>query len=187
MSRTPTTFNRLAPLWLAVAAMALGLAIGLTAAPVFSQERSGNRVVRPEGYLELEGDAGASSSGKGSFSVVPASKHEPNTPADGADEGPADSSEDQVPPPLPPKTPRELCQPQADRFARRLAALRGNPADGGEALDPAVQRAMFGRTALHAAGTDPDQPVPELTWDDELKDLHRAFQKCMKAERQRQR
>lgn len=182
MSRIPITFNRLAPLGLAVAAMAW--AVGSPGTPVFSQERSGNRVVRPEGYLELEGDAGTRSSGKGSFSVVPASKHETESPADGADESPAEFSEDQVPPPLPPKTPRELCQPQADRFARRLAVLRGNPADGGdEALDPAVQRAMFGRTALHAAGTDPDQPVPELTWDDELKDLHRAFQKCMKGAR----
>jgi hypothetical protein len=175
VSRIPTTFSRFASLGLAVAATAL------------AQEPGRNRVERPEGYLVLEGDAGAARSGKGSFSVVPASRHEPNAPADGAEESAADSSGDQYPPPLPPKTPRELCQPQAERFARRLAALRGNPADGGETLDPAVQRAMFGRTALHAAGTEPDQSVPELTWDDELKELHRAFQKCLKAERQRQR
>jgi len=173
----------------------MALAMGASGPPVLSQEAhepSRNRLVRPEGYLEIEGDAGAPS-GKGSFSVVPAPQREPESlaPQDGPDNGPSDFSEEQVPPPpvahRARQTPLELCQPQADRFARRLAALRGNSIDGGEALDTVVQRAMFGRTALHAAGTDPDQPVPELTWDDELKDLHRAFQKCMKAERQRQR
>jgi hypothetical protein len=151
-----------------------------------SQERSENRIDRPEGYLELVGDGGAPA-GRGSFSLVPAVKRESNTPASQAAE--ADSSvqvldsEDQVPPPPARATAREACQPLADRFARRLAALRGNSPDGGEALDFAVQRAMFGRTALRAASTDPDQAVPELTWDDELKDLYRGYQKCVKARR----
>ncbi len=186
MSRTPTTSSRFAPLGLALAA-----ALGPAGSLALSQERSGNRVERPEGYLVLEGDAGVPSSGKGSYSVVPAPRRESEPAArpseDGADETVPSSPEDQYPPPPPATTPRERCQPQADRFARRLAVLRGNSVDGGEALDPAVQRAMFGRTALHAAGADPEQPVPELTWDDELKDLQRAYQKCLKVERQRQR
>jgi hypothetical protein len=183
VNRTRTTSNRLG-----LAGLFSLAAITLVGGPVAAQERSENRVVRPEGYLELEGDAGAPS-GKGSFSVVPGSKREAKspTPEEGTEEGSnnAPDSEEQVPPPPPPaKTPRELCQPHADRFARRLAALRGNSVDGGaQALDPAVQRAMFGRTALHATANDPDQPVPELTWDDELKDLYRAYQKCMKARR----
>jgi len=186
VNQTRTTFSRLGFAGLALAVMALA------GGPVASQERSGNRVVRPEGYLELEGDAGAPS-GRGSFSVVPASKHEArsSTPEDGPGEGSTSfpDSEEQVPPLPPPplqKTARELCQPQADRFASRLAVLRGDTPDGGggsQALDPAVQRAMFGRTALHATAVDPDQPVPELTWDDELKDLYRAYQKCVKAQR----
>ncbi len=154
----------------------------------FAQEPAGNRVVRPEGYLVLEGDAGAPS-GKGSFSVVPASnRSKAAAPEDGADEGPGpQSSDDQYPPPER-KTPRQVCQPQADRFAARLAVLRGNSVDGGrQPLDPAVQRAMFGRTALRATATDPDQPVAELTYDEELKDLYRAYQTCVKTERQRSR
>ena len=29
------------------------------------------------------------------------------------------------------------------------------------------------------------QVIPELTWDDELKELNRAFHKCLKAEQRR--
>jgi hypothetical protein len=171
VSRTRTTFT---------SAAALLLAVSFPASP---QERSDNRIVRPEGYIELVGDGGAPA-GKGSFSVVPADKKERKPAAqwdDASDE--FQGSEEQVPPAPPPPTPREACRTQSERFARRRNALRGNSADGGEVLDDAVQRAMFGRTALRAPATDPDQPVPELTWDDELKDLYRAYQKCVKAAR----
>jgi hypothetical protein len=180
VNQTRTTFSRLGLCGLAV--------VAFTGAepPASSAGAGGTRIVRPEGYLELEGDGGAPSA-RGSFSVVPsierpaASKAE-SAPEDGAAD-PADSAIPLDDEPLPPprKTPRETCQPISDRFSARLAVLRGNPPDGGD-LDPMLQRAMFGRTALRSTATSPDQQVPELTWDDELKDLRRSYQKCLKAE-----
>jgi len=139
-----------------------------------------NRIDRPEGYIQFEGDAGVTS-GKGSYSVVPAERPRSRGEKKG-DDGVSD--EDQMPPAPYQPTPQEVCQPQADRFTARLSALRGNGDAGNEALDPAVQRAMFGRTALYQSGSDSTQPVPELTWDDELKDLYRAYQKCVQAQQQ---
>jgi hypothetical protein len=178
VSRIPNSFSRLGSLGLALAAVAL----------TGAGQGQGSRIDRPEGYLEFEGDAGRPS-GKGSYTVVPSSgdRAAPAAIPGGEDESPA-VLQDQYPPPPPRPTPREACQPAAARFSSRLAALRGNATDGGaEPLDPAVQRAMFGRTALHATGSDPDQAVPELTWDDELKELYRAYQKCLKAAAQRAR
>ena len=166
--------------------------------PVTSQERSGDRVVRPEGYLELEGDGGAPSSGKGSFSIVPSSKHgQPNpvSSEDGADEalppspGPSDSDE-QVPAPAAEEGRRvKLCQPQADRFANPPASLYSEATPPMVAARHSIQQFRGRCLDVHRAAcfgaNDPDQPVAELTWDEELKDLYRAYQKCVKTQRQR--
>ena len=167
------------------------------------------RFVRPEGYLQIEGDDGGASprlgrgQDQGTFSVIPPppqSKRQsprapPESPADGVDstapesgdaEAPADLTEAPRPPPRK-KTAREICQPIQDRFALRLAELRGDVTDAGAGgvLDPAIQRAMFGRVALQDSVSDIDANIPELTWDSDLKDLQRTYRKCLKAERRR--
>ncbi len=177
MNLTRTIFSS-ALLW---SALALG-----------AEKGAPERIVRPEGYLQVEPDDGGSST-PGSFSVSPARNGREDPEEDKAkakaspdDKGDAPSSEaEPEPQAVPPrkKTPRELCQPLADRFVARLAELRGP--DAGEPLDPAVQRAMFGRVVLKALSTDPEEVVPETSWDPELKELRRTYLKCLKAERRR--
>jgi hypothetical protein len=183
--RTPTIYSSAlcgAALWCA-SLSALGQSAPKAPAP------SPQRIVRPEGYLQIEPDDGGASPSTFSpstFSILPPPPEVP----DAGEPAPSTSPTVEEPAPLATrphkKKPREICQPIIDRFSARLAELRGNP--GPEALDPAVQRAMFGRVALHESADvidDGSEKIPELTWDSELKDLQRTFRKCLKAEQRR--
>ena len=168
MSRTRTICSSVALL----AALWAGSALGADPAPAAATP---DRIVRPEGYIQIEAEDAGTSSG-GSFSLSPA-LHTPDAPTASPEE--VEPEPTVVPPRR--KTARQLCQPIADRFTMRLAELRGG-SDAG-ALDPVLQRDMFGRVALSAMSENPDQSVPEVSWDDELKDLRRTYRKCLKAER----
>jgi hypothetical protein len=145
-------------------------------ASAFSAEKDGpTRITRPEGYIQLEPDDGGPA--PGAFSVAPAI-NTPDTPA------PAEAEPEPLPVPPPKRqTPREVCQPVADRFVMRLTELRGG--DDAGVLDPTLQKAMFGRVVLQALKGDPEEAVPEASWDAELKELRRTYLKCLKAERRR--